>query len=73
MEASAFASIISGAEKSRNQGDFSKALFAYLKARNMYPASFFVEEGIRECVASILESERRVVTAEATSEEAAIE
>ena len=23
-----------GAEKSRNQGDFSKALFAYLKARN---------------------------------------
>ena len=73
VEASAFASIISGAEKSRNQGDFSKALFAYLKARNMYPASFFVEEGIRECVASILESERRVVTAEVTSEEAAME
>ncbi|MGC6506355.1 MAG: hypothetical protein ACON39_07270 [Coraliomargaritaceae bacterium] len=73
VEASAFASIISRAEKSRSQGDFSRALFAYLEARGMYPASFFVEEGIRECVSSILESERRVVTAEVSSEEAAIE
>ena len=73
VEASAFASIISQAEKSRTQGDFSRALFGYLEARGMYPASFFVEEGIRECVASILESERRVVTAAVPSEEAAVE
>lgn len=63
VEASAFASVISLAEKSRKQGDFSKALFAYLEARGMYPASFFVEEGIRDCVASILESQRSVVSA----------
>ena len=73
VEASAFASIISRAEKSRNLGDFSKALFAYLEARGMYPASFFVEEGIRKCVASILESQRSVVTAALPAEEVATE
>lgn len=54
VKASAFASVISSAEQARKRGNYGQALFAYLKAQNLYPASFFVEEGIREAVDLIL-------------------
>lgn len=60
VEASAFASVISRAEKAKNRGEYSKALFAFLEAQKLYPASFFVEEGIREAVDAIL-GERVIV------------
>ena len=54
VEASAFASVISRAEKAQTQGEYSKALFAFLEAQKLYPASFFVDEGIRESVNAAL-------------------
>lgn len=55
-----FASEIAKAEEAQEAGDYGKALFAYLEAQKLYPASFFVEEGIQESVDMILSD--RVVT-----------
>ena len=54
VEASAFASVISRAEKAQTRGEYSKALFAFLDAQKLYPASFFVEEGIQTSVNAVL-------------------
>ena len=61
VEASAFASVISRAEKAQARGEYSKALFAFLEAQKLYPASYFVEEGIRVSVGAVL-SDRALVT-----------
>lgn len=54
VKASQFASVIASAEQARKKADYGKALFAYLEAQKLYPASFFVEEGIEEAVDAIL-------------------
>ena len=54
VKASAFAAVIARAEEARKRNNYGKALFAYLEAQKLYPASFFVEEGIQECVEIIL-------------------
>ena len=61
VEASAFASVISRAEKAQGRGEYSKALFAYLEAQQLYPASYFVEEGIRKAV-DVMLVDRAVIT-----------
>jgi hypothetical protein len=48
------ASVIASAEQARKKEDYGKAIFAYLEAQKLYPASFFVEEGIQESVDAIL-------------------
>ncbi|MDQ8206079.1 hypothetical protein QEH52_01040 [Coraliomargarita sp. SDUM461003] len=55
VKAAQFASVIAKAEQARKKEDFGQALFAYLEAQKLYPASFFVEEGIQESVDAILE------------------
>ena len=54
VKAAQFASVIASAEQARKREDYGKALFAYLEAQKLYPASFFVEEGIQESVTMIL-------------------
>lgn len=54
VKAAQFASVIASAEQARKREDYGKALFAYLEAQKLYPASFFVEEGIQESVTTIL-------------------
>lgn len=54
VKAAQFASVIASAEDAREKQDYGKALFAYLEAQKLYPASFFVEEGIQESVEAIL-------------------
>jgi hypothetical protein len=58
VKAAQFASVIAVAEQARKREDYGQALFAYLEAQKLYPASFFVEEGIQESVDSILHSKR---------------
>jgi hypothetical protein len=58
VKASQFASVIANAEQARKKEDYGQALFAYLEAQKLYPASFFVEEGIEESVDAILISKR---------------
>lgn len=58
VKAAQFASVIAKAEQARKKEDFGQALFAYLEAQKLYPASFFVEEGIEESVDAILEDRR---------------
>jgi len=63
VKAAQFASVIASAEQARVKGDYGKALFAYLEAQKLYPASFFVEEGIQESVDAIL-SDRAIVASD---------
>jgi len=63
VKASEFASVIAKAEEARERGDYGEALFAYLEARRLYPASFFVEEGVRESVGTILADRTEVAAA----------
>ncbi len=58
----------SEAEKARDDDYFSKALIAYLQAQELYPASYFVEEGINECVQEFFESRSLVEPAVPTEE-----
>ena len=55
VKASVFASAVSKAEEAQSRGDFSKALFSYLEAKELYPASFFVQEGIQNTVSELLQ------------------
>lgn len=66
VEASAFAAVISRAEKAQSRGQYSKALFAFLEAQKLYPASFFAEQGIQDSVNATLND--RVVIAVVGSE-----
>ncbi|MEM9026654.1 MAG: hypothetical protein AAGB06_06935, partial [Verrucomicrobiota bacterium] len=63
IRASEFASVIAQAGDAEDDGDLSKALLMYLKAKQIYPASYFVEGGIGRAVESIL-----LAKAEAASE-----
>lgn len=54
VKAAQFASVIASAEQAREKENYGKALFAYLEAQKLYPASFFVEEGIAESVDAVL-------------------
>lgn len=68
VKAAQFAAVIASAEQAREKQDYGKALFAYLEAQKLYPASFFVEEGIQESVDVILVDRAKLVqTEEATS------
>lgn len=65
VKASEFASVIASAEEARKKADYGKALFAYLEAQKLYPASFFVEAGIQEAVDAVL-TDRIVVASESS-------
>ncbi|MFW6217384.1 MAG: hypothetical protein ACOC4K_00165 [Verrucomicrobiota bacterium] len=65
VKASQFASVIASAEQARKQEDYGRALFAYLEAQKLYPASFFVEEGVEESVAAVLGDRVSVAAGEA--------
>lgn len=69
-QAAQFASVISAAEISRGRQDFSLALIQYLNAQKLYPASFFVEEGIETCVLAILEERSEAAVAISVDPEA---
>lgn len=69
VKAAQFASVIASAEQARKKEDYGKALFAYLEAQKLYPASFFVEAGIQESVNAILSDRIEMSTREAPSEE----
>jgi hypothetical protein len=69
VKAAQFASVIASAEQARKQEDYGKALFAYLEAQKLYPASFFVEEGIQESVDAILADRVAVAVKGAQSDE----
>jgi hypothetical protein len=56
VKGSQFASEIAKAEEAQASGDYGKALFAFLEAQKLYPASFFVEEGIQKSVDAVLDS-----------------
>lgn len=60
VKAAQFASVIASAEQARKRENYSQALFAYLEAQKLYPASFFVEEGIEEAVNEIISSKTPV-------------
>ena len=62
VKASVFASLIARSEAAWRERDASRALFAYLEARELYPASFFVEEGIERAVAKIMSAKAPIVT-----------
>jgi len=67
VKAAQFASVIASAEQAREKKNYGKALFDYLEAQKLYPASFFVEEGIRESVDAIL-SDRLLVASDQPSD-----
>lgn len=69
-QAAQFASVISAAEISRDREDFSLALIQYLNAQKLYPASFFVEEGIEACVLAVLEERSEAAVAISVDPEA---
>ncbi len=54
VKASQFAAAVSQAEGARRDGDYSKALMGYLQAKELYPASFFAQEGIDLSVTELL-------------------
>lgn len=58
VRASTYAAAIAKAEDAQVSGDYSKALFAYLKARELYPASFFAQQGIEQCALELFQSRR---------------
>ena len=62
VKASVFASLIARSEAAWRERDASRALFAYLEARELYPASFFVEEGIDRAVTKIMSAKAPIVT-----------
>ena len=69
VKASQFASVIASAEQARRKEDYGKALFAYLEAQKLYPASFFAEEGVQESVEAILSDRAIAVAEDAETEE----
>lgn len=69
VKGSEFASEIAKAEEAQDSGDYGKALFAYLEAQKLYPASFFVEEGIQKSVEAVLDSKQVVSDTGTTGEE----
>ena len=69
VKAAQFAAVIASAEQARKKEDCGKALFAYLEAQKLYPASFFVEEGIEESVDAILRDRLVVVASDTTANE----
>jgi hypothetical protein len=69
VKAAQFASVIASAEQARKKEDYGKALFAYLEAQKLYPASFFVEEGVQESVEAILSDRAIAVAEDAETEE----
>lgn len=56
VRASAFASAVAKAEDANKAGDYSKALFAYLEARELYPPSYFAQQGIQICADNLFET-----------------
>ncbi|WP_309398572.1 hypothetical protein [Cerasicoccus maritimus] len=54
VKASRFAAALADAEEALENEDVSKALFAFLEAKRLYPASYFAEEGIVQCTSIIL-------------------
>lgn len=65
VKAARFASVIASAEQAKEKQNYGKALFAYLEAQKLYPASFFVEAGIQEAVEAVL-TDRIVVASESS-------
>ncbi|GHC06553.1 hypothetical protein [Cerasicoccus arenae] len=54
VKASRFAAALSEGEEAISEEDYSKALFAFLRAKQLYPASHFADEGIQRCSRQIL-------------------
>lgn len=56
VRAAEFAAVVANAEDAMQDGFYSQALNAYLSARELYPNSYFVQEGLRQVVDTILAS-----------------
>ena len=64
VKASVFASVISRAEEALSDEAFSEALFHYIAAREVYPASYFVEKGISASTEGILNEKEATINIE---------